>query len=65
MKPAPFLESKSVRLRALAEADCRHAYLVWLNDEAVCRHNSHHVFPYTYRAAQDYARALFRFQGNE
>jgi ribosomal-protein-alanine N-acetyltransferase len=42
-----FLEGERVILRALAKEDINDMYLQWLNDEEVCRGNSHAVFPNT------------------
>jgi [ribosomal protein S5]-alanine N-acetyltransferase len=52
----PFLRGQRVHLRALVEADADGPYPGWLNDDQVCRGNSHHVFPYTRAAALDYIR---------
>jgi ribosomal-protein-alanine N-acetyltransferase len=42
-----FLKGERVHLRALSEKDLNDQYLQWLNDEEVCRFNSHAVFPNT------------------
>jgi RimJ/RimL family protein N-acetyltransferase len=40
-----FLKGERIHLRALEERDLTDYYLQWLNDEEVCRYNSHAVFP--------------------
>jgi len=52
----PFLEGPRLCLRALNEHDVDGPYLQWLNDERVCRGNSHHRFPYTREQAIEYVR---------
>lgn len=52
-----FLTSDRLYLRALADTDLEGPYVEWLNDAEVCRHNSHHVFPYTVEAAGAYVAA--------
>lgn len=52
-KPA-FLEGKSIILRPLDIDDIAGTYLKWFNDTEICRGNSHHVFPYTKTAAEEY-----------
>jgi [ribosomal protein S5]-alanine N-acetyltransferase len=42
-----FLKGERIHLRALMEKDLTSSYLQWLNDEEVCRSNSHAVFPNT------------------
>jgi len=54
----PFLIGDHVVLRALAEEDCSGPYLNWFNDAEVCRHNSHHLFPYRYEDALSYVRKI-------
>ena len=41
-----FLKSETVGLRGLLPEDAAPPYLNWLNDEDVCRGNSHHRWPY-------------------
>lgn len=53
----PFLVTERLHLRPLSESDCNGDYVDWLNDEDVCRGNSHHVFPYTRDAALAYVRS--------
>lgn len=43
-----FLEGERIILRALSKEDLSINYLQWLNDEEVCRNNSHATFPNTY-----------------
>ena len=40
-----FLKGDRIHLRGLMEKDLTSSYLQWLNDEEVCRNNSHAVFP--------------------
>ncbi|MBI1952741.1 MAG: GNAT family N-acetyltransferase [Candidatus Omnitrophica bacterium] len=58
MTPPPFLQTKRVLLRSLTEADCDGAYLNWLNDPEVCRHNGHHLFPYRPEDAVRYVKKM-------
>ena len=53
-----FLKASRVHLRALQEKDLTPAYLQWLNDEDVCRNNSHAVFPNTEAKMQAYYNNL-------
>ena len=53
-KGVPFLQGEKLYLRPLLVSDCDGPYLTWLNDEAVCYGNSHHVFPYTLDQARAY-----------
>lgn len=41
----PFLIGETVYLRAIEETDLNAHYREWLNDEEVCKYNSHHRFP--------------------
>lgn len=50
----PFLIGKKIYLRPLEAADAEGNYPLWLNDHAVCEHNSHGLFPYTRDAARGY-----------
>jgi len=54
----PFLEGDRLYLRGLVEEDAYGRYPTWFNSQTVCRHNSHHVFPYTVDNALDYIRAV-------
>lgn len=55
LRPAgAFLAGDRLYLRPLRETDVDGAYADWLNDERVCAGNSHHVYPYTRRQAQEY-----------
>ena len=49
-----FLKGSLVYLRALEEKDLHGNYFQWLNDEDVCRHNSHAVFPNTESGMKDF-----------
>lgn len=53
-----FLKGERVHLRALEEKDLTDNYLQWLNDEEVCRFNSHAVFPNTESRMKAYFNAL-------
>ncbi len=54
MEERVFLRGENVILRALEESDADGAYLHWFDDEEVCRHNSHHRFPFQKRELLDY-----------
>jgi RimJ/RimL family protein N-acetyltransferase len=49
-----FLHGERLYLRPLVEGDLDGPYVSWLNDEEVCRGNSHHVFPYERTRAEAY-----------
>ena len=49
-----FLKSTRIQLRALTEKDLTEEYLQWLNDDEVCRYNSHAIFPNTEQKMKDY-----------
>lgn len=49
-----FLQGGSIYLRALERADLDGDYFQWLNDEEVCRFNSHAVFPNSEKGMADY-----------
>lgn len=51
-----FLEADRVYLRPLRETDAEGPYVGWLNDEAACQGNSHHVYPFSRKQATDYIR---------
>ena len=53
-----FLAGARVRLRPLTAADVDGPYLEWFNDAEVCRHNAHHVYPYTRDEALTWVAAL-------
>ncbi len=53
-----FLKSARIQLRALTEKDLTEEYLQWLNDDEVCRHNSHAIFPNTEQKMKDYFNRL-------
>jgi len=60
MNSVKFLNGEQVYLRALRESDIQGPYLSWLNDEEVCRGNSHHFFPFTAEEALEYLRNMRR-----
>lgn len=43
----PFLTGKKIYLSSLSKIDISDRYIDWLNDEEVCRDNSHATFPNT------------------
>jgi [ribosomal protein S5]-alanine N-acetyltransferase len=53
-----FLKGERIHLRALEESDLTNYYLQWLNDEEVCRYNSHAVFPNTEGKMRSYFTSL-------
>lgn len=53
-----FLKGERVNLRALQENDLNDTYLQWLNDEEICRFNSHAVFPNTVEKMKAYFAGL-------
>ena len=59
-----FLEGERVYLRPLRESDADGPYPDWLNDEAVCRGNSHHVHPYSRQQAAQYIEHSGRAGGD-
>ncbi|MCA9803799.1 MAG: GNAT family N-acetyltransferase [Cyanobacteria bacterium HKST-UBA02] len=58
MNRKPFLLGQNIYLKALTVDEITDSYLSWLNDENVCRFNSHHVFPYTRAGAEAYVSGL-------
>jgi len=54
----PFIEGRIVDLRPLSLEDVNERYVSWLNDPEVCKHNSHHVFPYTLELAKHYVETV-------
>ncbi len=59
-----FLKGERIHLRALMEKDLNDSYLQWLNDEEVCRSNSHAVFPNTEQRMRSYFDSLQSQQQN-
>lgn len=57
MKKA-FLKGKKVILRPLVLKDAQGPYSEWFNDELVCKQNSHHVYPFSFRDAEDYIESV-------
>jgi len=49
-----FLKTERYILRSISEDDLNNEYLKWLNDEEVCKYNSHATFPYTERMMFEY-----------
>jgi [ribosomal protein S5]-alanine N-acetyltransferase len=58
MSDIVFLKGPRVHLRALMEQDLTSVYLQWLNDEEVCRSNSHAIFPNTEQKMKVYFESL-------
>jgi [ribosomal protein S5]-alanine N-acetyltransferase len=58
MSDIVFLKGPRVHLRALMEQDLTDVYLQWLNDEEVCRSNSHAIFPNTEQKMKAYFESL-------
>jgi len=58
MSEIVFLKGPRIHLRALTEKDLTDEYLQWLNDEEVCRHNSHAIFPNTEQKMKNYFNRL-------
>jgi [ribosomal protein S5]-alanine N-acetyltransferase len=53
-----FFKGERIHLRALMEKDLTSSYLQWLNDEEVCRNNSHAVFPNTEQRMKTYYNSI-------
>ncbi len=53
-----FLKGQRINLRPLKSNDAYGPYVQWLNDELVCRFNSHHVYPFTRVDARKYIEAV-------
>jgi len=58
MSEINFLKGLKIHLRALSEKDLSEEYLQWLNDDEVCRYNSHAVFPNTEQKMKNYFNRL-------
>ncbi|AKQ44791.1 hypothetical protein TH63_02770 [Rufibacter radiotolerans] len=64
MSEIVFLQGSRIHLRALMEKDLSPDYLQWLNDEEVCRFNSHATLPNTEYKMRTYFEALKNSQSN-
>ena len=53
-----FLEGKVTHLRPLLVSDITDDYIGWLNDDEVCKYNSHHAFPYNRYKAEEYVKSI-------
>jgi [ribosomal protein S5]-alanine N-acetyltransferase len=53
-----FLKGQRIHLRALMEKDLTDTYLQWLNDDEVCKANSHAIFPNTEFKMKSYFESL-------
>jgi RimJ/RimL family protein N-acetyltransferase len=53
-----FLKGPRIELRALTESDLTQDYMQWLNDDEVCRNNSHAIFPNTEQKMREYFARL-------
>ena len=51
-----FLQGSNIYLRALEERDLTSDYFQWLQDDEICRQNSHAVFPNTEKAMLEFLR---------
>ena len=60
----PFLIGERIYLRPLDLEDLNGNYISWLNDEEVCRQNSHHIFPYTKEMAEEFIKNSFSAKDN-
>lgn len=58
MVEVAFLRGQRIHLRALEEKDLTDNYLQWLNDEEVCRFNSHAVYPNSELRMRTYFNSL-------
>lgn len=58
MNEIVFLRGSRIHLRALMDQDIRPEYLQWLNDEEVCRFNSHATLPNTEHKMRAYFESL-------
>ncbi len=58
MSDRVFLMGEKVVLRGLEKSDLSGNYLRWFDDEEVCRHNSHHVFPYSFEEMELFISSL-------
>ena len=58
MSEVVFLKGSRIHLRALTEKDLTQEYVQWLNDEEVCRYNSHAIFPNTEQKMKNYFESL-------
>ena len=54
-----FLEGERLVLRGLTLKDAEGPYPGWLDDEAVCRGNGHHLFPYGREQAREFIRSTW------
>lgn len=59
---ASFLDGERIYLRCLDERDAEGPYPGWLNDEAACAGNAHHVVPYSRHKALEYIRLAVQSQ---
>ncbi len=60
----PFLIGETVYLRTIDEEDLNANYREWLNDEEVCRYNSHHRFPNYDENMRDYYERVIKSREN-
>ncbi len=56
----PFLTGRQIYLSPLTQEDLTAEYISWLNDEEVCRENSHATFPNTKEKTQEYIESISR-----
>jgi len=55
----PFLIGEKVYLRPLSLEDLKGNYMFWLNDPETNKQNSHHIFPYSKDALEDYIKNAY------
>ncbi len=60
----PFVIGKKIYLRVIEEGDLNEEYQSWLNDEEVCRFNSHHRFPNYQENMAEYFNSVIKTRNN-
>lgn len=55
-----FIDGEQLYLRNLQKSDLQGNYKHWLNDEEVCKYNSHHRFPYSEEQLLEYIESAHR-----
>ncbi|MDQ3194204.1 MAG: GNAT family N-acetyltransferase [Bacteroidota bacterium] len=58
MKNNIFLEGSNIYISPLSKNDISDEYVSWLNDEEICKENSHATFPNTKKKTADYIKSL-------
>lgn len=54
----PFLIGDKIYLRGLCRGDLEGSHIQWMNDNEVCKYNSHHTFPYCIDDAESYIKNI-------